>query len=134
MWLCTALQSMWPCACASGERNVTASATNPRNQRIFNLLVTQRLHWIEPGGARSWIQSGKQANDDGEYDRASDQPPRNEPDLLRCHALLLEINVRAHVDDAPERPAQRHTQHSAHQAHHTGFGKEQLLYVNVAGA
>src|SRR5258705_11544566 len=100
MWLCTALQSMCPCARANGEKKVTARATNPRNQRIFNLLVAQRLHRIKPGGARSWVKSGQQADDDGEHDRSSDQPPWHEPDLLGGHALLLEIDVRAHVDHA----------------------------------
>src|ERR1700752_912156 len=62
---------------------------------LNSLLVTQRIHGIEFGGARSRIEAGDQAYQDGETDGSCDQPPGNRRNLHTRKILPFEVNIRA---------------------------------------
>src|SRR5260370_42487532 len=54
--------------------------------------------------------------------------------MLGGKRLALKINIRAQVDNLPDRPAESYSNNAAEDAHSACFGKEQLLHVAVAGA
>src|SRR4029077_9624508 len=100
----------------------------------MSLLVPQGLNRIEPGGAGRWIQAGEQADDDGERNRASYQPPGYEPDLFRSEVLAAQVDIRTQVDHPTDSPSQSHAQRAAQGAHHSCLGEENLLHIDTARA
>src|SRR5260370_41827691 len=84
------------------------------NARIIrvSLLVAQRLYGIKFGSTCSRIQPGSQADKERESDGYRHQPPRHCPEIIRTEGLAPETDVRSHIDDSANGPADR----DAHQA------------------
>src|SRR5579863_1014219 len=136
MRLLNALQSMrlWAMADTVETRiQMKIRAREARCMRV-SLLVAERLHGIEPSCASSGIEPRNQAYNQSEQDCASDQPPRNSPEMLWRKRLPFEVDIRTHIDDLTNRPAQRDSHDASQHAHGACLSEEELLYVSIAGA
>src|SRR5579863_8333646 len=99
-----------------------------------SLLVAQRLHGIESGGASRGIETGYKTHNESENNGEDDQPPGNGPEMFGRKRLTLEVNVGPHVDDLSDGPAQRDAHNAAQDPHGAGFGEEKFFHIAVAGA
>ena len=69
-------------------------------------VVPQRLNRIQLCGARRRITARNQADKNREAYRAADQPERQRKEIPRRASLLLDVDVRAEVDDSADGPAE----------------------------
>src|SRR5271156_4356933 len=105
MWLFSALQSMRLCADAAARASKRKIKPSLRARIIFGRvtrvrsLVAQRLHRIEPGGARRRVQAGNQAHEKSENNAEYHQPQWHHPEMFGRKGLALEPDVGPEVDD-----------------------------------
>src|SRR5438445_3616448 len=148
MLLWKMMQSIRPCAKTKEEIREKKGKTRHVNflmrwlsslcgllcHRGVDLLIPQSLHRIEPRRSGGRIESRKQADQERKSQRATDQPERDRPNVLRRKSLACEIDVGAEINDSPDDPSQNHTKDSPQKPHSPGLGKEQGAYVPIARA
>src|SRR6185437_7045153 len=85
-------------------------------------------------GARSWIHSRSQADDDGESDRAEREPQGYGRNVHRRQILPAEINVGSKGDAFADQPAERDSANASDKAHHARFREEESPNVAIISA